>query len=183
MRSRCSTHCCLCGADGQNVHCCLCGADGQNVQCVQDAQHTAVFVGRMDRMFNTLLSLWSGWTECSTHYCLCGADGQNVQCVQDAQHTAVFVGRMDRMFNAFNSQMLPSWAPMHHGLSDSSQHVPFLVECNEWLLKVASLGSRKLPCISGWRITSCEQQFKLEDNGTGYSEARRKSSFIQGIFE
>ena len=119
MRSRCSTHGCLCWADGQNV------------QCVQDAQHTAVFVGLMDRMFNTLLSLlggwtecsllslWSGWTECSmrsrcsthgclcwadgqnVHCCLCGVDGQNVQCVQDAQHMAVFVGRMDRMFNAF----------------------------------------------------------------------------------
>ena len=156
MRSRCSTHGCLCWADGQNVHCCLCGVDGQNVQCIQDAQHTAVFVGLMDRMFNafkmlnTWLSLLGGWTECSmrsrcsthgclcwadgqnVHCCLCGVDGQNVQCIQDAQHTAVFVGRMDRMFNAFNSQTLPSWAPMHHGLSDSSQHVPFLVECNEW---------------------------------------------------
>ena len=80
----------------------------------EDAQHTAVFVGRMDRMFNTLLSLlggwtecsllslwsgwtecsqlslWSGWTECSmcskssTHGCLCWADGQNVQCVQQS---------------------------------------------------------------------------------------------------
>ena len=123
----------------------------------------------MDRMFNafkmlnTLLSLWSGWTECSTHCCLCWADGQNVQCVQQS-----------------DVAQLGSDAPW---LESSSQHVPFLVECNEWLLKVASLGSRKLPCISGWRITSCEQQFKLEDNGTGYSEARRKSSFIQGIFE
>ena len=71
---------------------------------------------------------------------------------EDAQHTAVFVERMDRMFNAFNSQTLTSSAPMRHGLSDSSQHVPFLVECNEWLSKVASLGSRKLPCISGWRM-------------------------------
>ena len=75
MHSRCSTHgclcwadgqnvhCCLCWADEQNVHCCLCGVDGQNVQCIQDAQHMAVFVGLMDRMFNafkmlnTLLSL------------------------------------------------------------------------------------------------------------------------------
>ena len=212
MCSRCSTPGCLCWADEQNVHCCLCGVDEQNVQCVQDAQHTAVFVERMNRMFtavfvewmnrmfnvfkmlNTLLSLWSGWTECSllslwsgwtecsllslwsgwtecsmcsrcsTHGCLCWADGQNVQCVQDAQHPAVFVGRMnrmftavfvgrmdrmftavfvewmDRMFNVFNSQTLTSCAPMHQGLSDSYQHVPFLVDCNEWLLKVASLG-------------------------------------------
>ena len=34
----------------------------------EDAQHTAVFVGLMDRMFKTLLSLLGGWTECSTHY-------------------------------------------------------------------------------------------------------------------
>ena len=82
---------------------------------------TDVFVDRMDRC--------SMRSRFSTHGCLCWADGQNVQCVQDSQHTAVFVGRMDRMFNAFNIQTLPSWAPMHHGLSDSSQHVPFLVEC------------------------------------------------------
>ena len=85
---------------------------------------------------------------CSTHGCLCWADGQNVQ------HTAVFVEQMDRMFNAFNSQTLTSCAPMQHGFRDSSQHVLFLAECNEWLSKVTYVGSRKLPCmsnLSGWQ--------------------------------
>ena len=80
--TECSTHYCLCWADGQNVHCCLCGADGQNVQCVQDAQHTG---------------------------CLCWADGQNVQHTtvfvgrMNRMFTVVFVEWMDRMINTLLS--------------------------------------------------------------------------------
>ena len=91
----------------------------------EDAQHTAVFVGLIDKMFNRLLSLLSRWTECtmrsrcSTHGCLCWADGQNVQCVQQS-----------------DVAQLGSDAP------------PALNMYHSWL-SVTS-GSRKLPCISGW---------------------------------
>ena len=88
---------------------------------------------------------------------------RNYEISKIVQHTAVFVERMDRIFNAFNSQTLTSTTPMLHVLSDTSQHEPFLVECNEWLSKVASLGSRKLPCISGWRMaTNCVLQLWSE---------------------
>ena len=71
---------------------------------------------------------------------------------QEAQHTAEFVERMDQLFNVFNSSTLSSTAKMRYAMSENSKHKEFLADCLEWLSQVRSLGSRQLPCISGWKM-------------------------------
>ena len=75
---------------------------------------------------------------------------------RDALHTAVFIEKMDMLFNCFNSSSITSTAKFRYALSEKSQHRIFLLETLEWLSTVKSLGSRQLPCISGWQMAiSC----------------------------
>ena len=69
----------------------------------------------------------------------------------EALATAEFVEMFDKLFNTFNSSSLSSSSKLQHALSPGSEHFAFMDDCLQWLRRVHPKGSRKLPCLAGWR--------------------------------
>ena len=70
-----------------------------------------------------------------------------------AIETALFVEHMDKLFNTFNSNSFTSNQSMRHSFSQTSGHKEFLHNTLLWLESLESGSSRKLPCMTGWKIS------------------------------
>lgn len=72
---------------------------------------------------------------------------------KDAMATANFIQKADQMFDAFNSGIKFCTLKPHRGaITPESLHIPFLMECLQWVNSWQPIGVRSaLPFIGGWR--------------------------------
>ena len=73
----------------------------------------------------------------------------------EGMHTAEFVKLIDGLFDIFNSRNRLDIKILRRPISDrsNSSHWPHLEKCMAQLKALNVVGSRSLPCISGWMMT------------------------------
>ena len=73
----------------------------------------------------------------------------------DSFYTTEFIERADQLFDVFNSgRKIYKLKPHRAAIRRTSVHIPFLLDCFQWINRWTVVGSRvPLPFIDGWRQT------------------------------